>query len=406
MGKARIALVGVSGFGNVHYEDIVRACKAGRADIVCATVINQAEESVKCDNLRSMGCVVFDDTAEMFREFAGKADLCFLPVGIGLHAAMAIAAMTNGMNVVLEKPLTATVQEADSIIATSKKTGRFVAVAYQHMYQPQIKSLKQAVVSGEIGAVKAVRGIGKWPRGAAYYARNNWAGKLRTKNGWILDSPVNNALAHYMNLVCYFGGKTLDDMAEIDSLQAGLYRANPEIETFDTGFIRMTTPAGVKLLFVTSHMPEELLHPVIDIIGENGSVRWNKDSYEIKRKDGSSETVLNHSFQEDRDTLMGAVLKRLDSQNASVFTPEQARVLTVMVNAAHASAPIVQVPPEFVSKEKFEINDERYVWTGIDEIMRKSFEETRLPTTADFPFCKNGQPTDPREMTFFNGQYV
>ena len=268
MKKARIALVGVSGFGNVHYEDIMRACKAGRADIICATVINQQEEPAKCAALRSMGCTVFDDAAEMFQSFMGKVDLCFLPVGIGFHAPMTIAALENGMNVVLEKPLTATVQEADAIIDASKRTRRFVAIAYQHMYQPQIKSIKQAIISGEIGALKTVRGIGLWPRGKAYYARNNWAGKLRTESGWVLDSPVNNALAHYMNMVCYFGGETLDGMAQINSLQAGLYRANPEIENFDTGFIGMTTPAGVKLLFVTSHAPQSTLDPIVEAVGE------------------------------------------------------------------------------------------------------------------------------------------
>lgn len=402
MKKARIALVGVSGFGNVHYEDIMRACKAGRADIICATVINQQEEPAKCAALRSMGCTVFDDAAEMFQSFMGKVDLCFLPVGIGFHAPMTIAALENGMNVVLEKPLTATVQEADAIIDASKRTGRFVAVAYQHMYQPQIKSIKQAIISGEIGALKTVRGIGLWPRGKAYYARNNWAGKLRTESGWALDSPVNNALAHYMNMVCYFGGETLDDMAQINSLQAGLYRANPEIENFDTGFIGMTTLAGVKLLFVTSHAPQSTLDPIVEAVGEKGHIRWTRASYTIDHGDGSTETVPMPSFEKERDNIMDAVFNRLESPDAFVFTPERARILTAMVNAAHASAPIVQVPREFVVKTQIENkDDERYVWTGIDEVMHKTFDEIRLPTTSDIPFCDNGSRIDPRKIKFF-----
>lgn len=133
MQKAKVALVGVSGFGNVHYKDIMRAYGAGLVEIPCATVINQDEEAEKCAVLRGCGCEVFNDAGAMFAKYAGKADVCFLPVGIGLHASMSIAAMRAGMNVMLEKPLAATVQEADAIIAAEKETGRFTAVGYQHI---------------------------------------------------------------------------------------------------------------------------------------------------------------------------------------------------------------------------------------------------------------------------------
>ena len=404
MDKARVAIIGVSGFGRVHYEDILRAYKAGRVEIVCATVINQEDESDKCDTLRQCGCTIFDDAREMFRWFAGKVDVCFLPVGIGLHAPMSIAAMRAGMNVFLEKPLTATVQEADEIIAVSKETGRFVAVGYQLMYQPQIREMKRAILAGEIGAVKAIRGIGLWPRGRLYYTRNNWAGKLRTDKGWILDSPVNNALAHYMNLICYLGGKQLDEMAEVNSLQVGLYRANSKIESFDTAFFSMKSTSCPHLFFATSHVAHDNLDPIIDVIGETGHIQWTQASYKIKRGDGSSETVAMSSPDEIRDNIMDAVLKRVESPDSFVFTPERARVLTELVNAAHASTPIVQIPEDLVLKVPGKLaGDERCVWSGLDPIIRRTFDEIRLPAEFDFAFCKNGPQTHPAEMTCFKG---
>lgn len=404
MEKIKVAIVGVSGFGRVHYEDILRAYKAGRVEIVCATVINQEEESDKCDTLRQCGCTIFDDAREMFRWFAGKVDVCFLPVGIGLHAPMSIAAMRAGMNVFLEKPLTATVQEADEIIAVSKETGRFVAVGYQLMYQPQVREMKRAILAGEIGSVKAIRGIGLWPRGRLYYNRNNWAGKLRTDKGWILDSPVNNALAHYLNLICYLGGKQLDEMAEVNSLQVGLYRANPKIESFDTAFFSMKSASCPHLFFATSHVAHDNLDPIIDVIGETGRIQWTQASYAIKRGDAATETVAMSSPEEIRDNIMDAVLKRVESPDSFVFTPECARVLTELVNAAHASTPIVQIPEDLVLKVPGKLaGDERCVWNGLDPIIRRTFDEIRLPTESDFAFCKNGLQTDPVEMTCFKG---
>ena len=48
----------------------------------------------------------------------------------------------------------------------------------------------------------------QWPRGASYYARNNWAGRLRVGSAWVLDSPVNNAFAHFLMLALFWAGDT------------------------------------------------------------------------------------------------------------------------------------------------------------------------------------------------------
>jgi len=38
-----------------------------------------------------------------------------------------------------------------------------------------------------------------WQRDENYYRRSGWAGKIKDKKGnWILDSPANNAMAHFL----------------------------------------------------------------------------------------------------------------------------------------------------------------------------------------------------------------
>ena len=406
MEKINVAIVGVSGFGNIHYADIMRAYRAGRVRIACATIVNQEEEAEKCGVLRQAGCEVFRNANDMFRHYAGKVDVCFLPVGIGLHAPLSIAAMKSGMNVFVEKPLTATVQEADEIIAASKETGRFVAVGYQHLYQPQVHAVKRAILGGEIGKIQTVKGIGLWARGRAYYTRNNWAGKLQTDNGWILDSPVNNALAHYLNLVCYFGGTTPNEMAEVATLEASLYRANPEIESFDTAFLKMKSTDGLDLLFMTSHVAQENLEPRIEIIGDGGRVTWTQESYTVSIPGTPDKQVKMPSEEEIRDNIMEAVLNRVHDQNALVVTPERAAVLTRIVNASHSYTPIVPVPKDYVSMVTGSSPDDvRRVWNGLDEIIRRTYEEGRMPTVSDFPFCWSGAPRRPSDLKRFEGTF-
>ena len=42
------AIIGISGWGRIHYEDLLRRRERGDIRICAATVINQAEEAEKC----------------------------------------------------------------------------------------------------------------------------------------------------------------------------------------------------------------------------------------------------------------------------------------------------------------------------------------------------------------------
>ena len=54
----------------------------------------------------------------------------------GSHAAAAIAAMEAGKHVIVEKPMCFTLREADAMIATSRRCGKRLMVAYMKRYDP------------------------------------------------------------------------------------------------------------------------------------------------------------------------------------------------------------------------------------------------------------------------------
>ncbi len=255
------AIIGVSGFGRTHYEDIVREYHQKRVNIAGATIINQEEEKDKCDFLKSIGCRLFTDYNQMLEVLRGKIDICFIPTGIALHAPMSIAAMRAGANVYVEKPLAATVQEAAAILEAERETGKFVAVGYQTMYQPETRKIKEYILSGKIGQVHTLKTYGLWPRNVEYYQRNAWAGQLKSSNAWVLDSPFNNALAHYLNLLSFYAGESFARPAAIAFVQAGLFRAKP-IRSVDTAWIKAVTGDAKTLLFYVTHSCAEQQGPL------------------------------------------------------------------------------------------------------------------------------------------------
>ncbi len=68
-----------------------------------------------------------------------------------LHAEMAIAALRAGKDVLLEKPIALTYQEALRVAAAVEQTGRVLAVGMQRHFDPALSRIVQAVSSGQIG---------------------------------------------------------------------------------------------------------------------------------------------------------------------------------------------------------------------------------------------------------------
>jgi predicted dehydrogenase len=250
---ARIAIIGVSGYGRVHLQLAKESLARGEVQITAATIINPDEESTVVAELRATGTEIFADHAAMFRAHAGRIDLCLIPTGIHWHARMTIAALEAGANVLVEKPLAGSVAEVAEIRRAEQRTGRFVAVGFQDLYDPSTQWLQQELQRGVIGRIQSVRFLGLWPRPRSYFTRNNWAGRLRADAMPVMDSPLNNAFAHFVMLSLYFAGSETPVLEGVE-----LFRAHA-IESFDTAVVRSRTASGVQLWFGASHASHETI---------------------------------------------------------------------------------------------------------------------------------------------------
>jgi predicted dehydrogenase len=385
----RTAIIGVSGFGDVHYRDLIRYQERGELEITAAAIINQDEEAEKCAKLRSVGCEIFSDYKAMLEKFRGAIDICFIPTGISLHAPMTIAALQAGANVYVEKPVTATLTELAAIKEAERKSGKFVAVGYQTIYQPSIAKIKNDLLAGKIGEICSIKFSGITVRDKAYYSRNNWAGRIKNGENWILDSPFNNAMAHQVNLICFFAGKTFESSAELKTVQAQLFKANAAIENADNAAIEIITEDNKKLLYYVTHNSESNSEQRIIISGSKGTIEWTfgKTVYKI---DGQEDCYDNN---DNRDYIMDALLAKAKGKESFICDLSIAGVQTLVVNAAHASSKIIAVPGEYVVTQEFN-NSTSERLNGISELIRKAFAEERLFTTADYPWMKTGRLID------------
>ena len=386
------AIIGVSGFGAVHYQDFVREHAAGRIRPVGATVINQAEEPEKCAWLRNIGCPLYTDYREMLRDLAGKIDICFIPTGIALHKPMTIAALEAGANVYVEKPIAPTVTDAEAMLEASRRTGKFVAVGYQTMYQPETRRIKEMLLAGRIGKVKILKSYGLWPRDFVYYHRNNWVAKIGTRENPILDSPYSNAFAHFLNLLCFYAGEQFATTGTPESIRGAMYRANP-IESCDTADLEITTREGKTIFFYVTHCSVRNDTPYSAIIGEKGSIEYTTSRTTVR--DSSGEIVEEFDStpgNEMRVHIYDALEKRLKDPSAFICTPEIAMCHTRVCNAAFDSIPVTGVPEGAFHLAKTPAGTEYRIIDGIDEAIEHAYAENRLIDKRDLPWAVNSEP--------------
>ena len=344
----RVALIGVSGYARIHYQILTELAERGALRLAAAVIINPAEEADKVRTLESRGCRIYADYREMLDRHRGRLDLCCIPTGIGWHAEMTIAALAAGANVLVEKPLAATLAEVRAIGAAEAAAGRFVAVAFQDIYQAEALALKQALLAGRIGRVRSVDVIGLWPRPATYYRRNNWAGRIRLNGQAIFDSPVSNAFAHYLNLGLFFAGRDPHRSAAPAAVEADLYRAQA-IENYDTVALRIATATGIPVHFHASHSATLSIDPVVAVEGEAGRIVWEDcRAWRLEGRAGPGESGPLPGLLDLRRRMFAQVLRRL--ADPAVFTCGLAIAAehTRCIEQIQSTAVIHQVDPRWL----------------------------------------------------------
>lgn len=81
------------------------------------------------------------------------------------HAECAIYALNKGVNVLLEKPMCVTIEEAAEICKAEKESGKILSIGFQPRLDPNMKLLKKVVQSGVLGKIYYIQTGGGRRRG-------------------------------------------------------------------------------------------------------------------------------------------------------------------------------------------------------------------------------------------------
>ncbi len=364
----KTCIIGVSGYGQVHYELLLAAQASGRAEIAGAAIINQDEEPEKCARLRELGCRIFDDYQEMLNELAGSAEFCMIPTGTPFHRPMTVAALGAGMHTLVEKPAAGCTDDVRAMQEAARKADRIVAVGYQLMYAPATMATKQHILNGTIGKLESIKCLVLWPRNHDYYSRNGWAGKLSVNGAIVNDSPYNNAVAHYLMMMLFQAGATDRSAAMPVSVKAELYRANA-IESADTACMQIETEEGVPIRFYATHACQDAFGPEIQLQGTKGSIIMAQNAVVITPDVGKPISLSTGGGA--HEAMMKSVFDAVQGGSSFICDLETAIRQTMVVSAIHQSCTIQPVEGKTVIPETGPAST---FIPGIEEAMHKAFD--------------------------------
>lgn len=130
--KIRVGVVGVGYLGRLHariYSELEDSHLVGVFD----TNKEKAEEVSRLTQ-----STVFRDYSEMF----GKVDAASIAVPTGLHYKVSSDFLKEGIDLLIEKPITATLEEAEDLVRNASKKGLVLQVGHIERFNPAFKAVE------------------------------------------------------------------------------------------------------------------------------------------------------------------------------------------------------------------------------------------------------------------------
>ena len=262
--------LGIIGLGNIgqHHFGYLTAGKVSRAELVA---VSDAVPS-KLEKYRPLK--TFTDGEELIR--SGLVDAVIISTPHYQHTTLGIAALKQGLHVMVEKPISAHKADAERLIATHKQHPKQVfAGMFQLRAEPRYLKIQKLIQAGDLGEIVRMSWImTDWFRTEAYYASGGWRATWKGEGGGVL---LNQCL-HNLDAMQWLLGMP----ARVRGFcQLGRFH---DIEVEDNVSAYLEYPNGATGTFVSS-TGEAPGTNRFEIVGTRGKVVLERDRISFTRNE-------------------------------------------------------------------------------------------------------------------------
>ena len=226
MNKTRIAVAGAGYIGQAH----MAVAQASRT-VTLSAVIDPSPTAVAA--AAKAGVALYQSLAEMLAK--DRPDGVVLATPNRLHVPHAMLCINAGLPMLLEKPIAATVVEAETLVKAVEKSGGCLLIGHHRAHSPIMEKAREVIQSGKLGRLVSVMGSALFFKPDEYFIDGSWRREIG--GGPVLLNMIHEV--HSLRMLCgdivavqAFSSNAARGFAVEDTVAINLRFANGALGTF------------------------------------------------------------------------------------------------------------------------------------------------------------------------------
>jgi predicted dehydrogenase len=206
--KTRVAMIGCGSMARGHVRKMLQQQETTEIVVVC----DPSDEAYK------LMCKEFvqnnlppppnqPDLPKLLSQYANRIDVAFIVTPHAYHYEQAKACLEAGLDVLLEKPMVVTAEEAKNLIEARNRSGKLLVIAFNGSLSPQIRKASAMIKAGELGQVRMIT-ASIWEGWKDAY-QGHWKQDFKISGGGFMFDTG----AHMMNTVADLANDEFVDIA-------------------------------------------------------------------------------------------------------------------------------------------------------------------------------------------------
>lgn len=288
-----------------------------------------------------------------------EIELVAIATDSGVHAEITLYCIDQGVNVIVEKPMTMSMADAEEVIIRSEEKGVKVSVCHQNRFNVAIQEMRRALEAGRFGRISHGSINVRWNRGKQYYDQATWRGKWASDGGCLFNQCI-----HGIDLLRWMMG---DEVEEIYGVTKQQFHDYLECEDIGMAVVKFNNGA-VGTIEGTVNVYPKNLEETLYLFGETGTVKiggtstnnidvWNfaDESVEDDKNKGLQEATSN-VYGNGHISLYADVIDAIKNDRKPYIDAVAGRNAVEMILAIYQSAAIgqpVKLPLKGVASTDF-----------------------------------------------------
>lgn len=260
---------GLIGCGRISVNHFA-AAKENNLEIVAICDVIPAHMDEKIEKFELGNVKKYTDYKEMIEK--ENLDLVAISTESGKHARIALDCIEKGINLIIEKPISLSLKDADAIIENAEKKGVVVCACHQNRFNKSIQKIREAVEEGRFGRMLHGTAHIRWNRGESYYKQAPWRGTWEEDGGALMNQCIHN-----IDLLRWMMG---DDIKEVMAYTDNLNHDFIEAEDLGMALVKFGN-GSYGIIEGTTNIYPSNLEETLYLFGNQGTVKAGGKSVNI-----------------------------------------------------------------------------------------------------------------------------